>query len=154
FAPDEASLVVLLRSDKLRRSPHRAGVEALLGMLPDYDTLLGGTGLSAIDDLDVLLIATADPRDVTATFLAARHPNSRRPRAIANGTLPAGDPRVFRALLPGLTVLTRPEGALRLDDAHKAQSGGAPLDAGDDPRLRWLAQLEQFDRLGAAEGGP
>src|SRR5690349_2500137 len=30
FAPDDAHLVVLLRMDKLRRSPHRAGAEALL----------------------------------------------------------------------------------------------------------------------------
>src|SRR5205807_2274042 len=29
FAPDDANLVVLLRMDKLRKSPHRAGAEAL-----------------------------------------------------------------------------------------------------------------------------
>src|SRR2546430_1257081 len=46
LAPDDANLVVLLRSDKLRASPHRQNIEALLSGLPDYDTLLGGTGLS------------------------------------------------------------------------------------------------------------
>jgi hypothetical protein len=151
FAPQDANLVVLLRSDKLRQSPHRAGVELLLSALPDYTTLLGGTGLSPIDDLEALLIATSDPRSVIATFLAARYKDSAKLRAIANRTMPPGDPRVFRTLVPGLTVLTQPEGAARLDGAQKERTVG---DAGEDPRLRWLAQLEQFDRVAAVDGGP
>src|SRR5688572_9846574 len=67
FAPADANLVLLFRFDKLRASPHRAGVELLLGALPDYRTLLGGTGLSPVEDLEALLIATANPRSVTAT---------------------------------------------------------------------------------------
>src|SRR5438552_3736448 len=55
FAPDDANLVLLLRSDKLRSSPHRDDVERLLSALPDYNTLLGGTGLSPIRDLEALL---------------------------------------------------------------------------------------------------
>jgi hypothetical protein len=147
LAPEGASLVVLLRGDKLRRSPHRAGVEALLAALPDYQTLLGDTGLSPVDDLDALLIATADPRDVTATFLAARYPDSERLRALASRPLPAGDPRVFRSLAPGLTVLVRPEGAERLDAAMR----GGPVDGGE---ARWLTELAQLDRMGAAVDGP
>jgi hypothetical protein len=145
YAPDDANLVVLLRSDKLRASPHRHDVELLLSGLPDYDTLLGGTGMSAIQDLDALLIATNDPRSVVATFLAARYPDSPRLRAILQRPLMPGDPRVFRALKPGLAVLTRPEGAARLDQAL----AGA-VDAGDDPRVQWLKDLQRFDR----EDGP
>jgi hypothetical protein len=52
-----------------------------------------------------------------------------------------GDPRVFRTLSPGLTVLTRPDGAAKLDDALAGRA-----DAGDDPRVQWLKQLERFDR--------
>lgn len=148
FAPDGANLVVLLRSDKLRRSPHRADIEALLSALPDYDTLLGGTGLSPIDDLQALLIATADPRDMTATFLAARFKESPRIRAIGGRPLKPGDPRVFRFPQPGLAVLTRPDGAERLDGAQAPDAGSA------DPRVRWLKELAQFDRVAAAESGP
>jgi hypothetical protein len=143
LAPDDANLVVVLRSDKLRASPHRQNVELLLSALPDYDTLLGGTGLSPIQDLDALLIATNDPRSVVATFLAARYPDSPKLRAVLNRPLMAGDPRVFRTLQPGLTVLTRPEGAAKLDGAL---AGSA--DAGDDPRVQWLKQLERFDKPG------
>ena len=96
--------MLLFRSDKLRPSPHKAAVEVLLAALPDYDTLLGGSGLSPIEDLEALLIATANPRSVTATFLAARYKDSERLRGIASRPLQPGDPRVFRTLAPGLTA--------------------------------------------------
>jgi hypothetical protein len=66
FAPEDASLVVLLRMDKLRASPHRQAVEALLGSLPDWSTLVEGSGVSPLDDFDALLIATSDPSTALA----------------------------------------------------------------------------------------
>src|SRR5207302_7660777 len=108
FAPDDANLVVLLRMDKLRKSPHRAGAEALIAALPDWSTLVAGSGVSPIDDFDALLIATANPHDVTATFLAARHADSAKVRALVDRTLPVGDPRIFKVVKPGLTMLTQP----------------------------------------------
>jgi hypothetical protein len=126
--------------DKLRHSPHRPGVEALLSALPDWSTLVSGSGVSPIDDFEALLIATADPLDVTATFLAARHDDSAKVRALVGRTLPAGDPRVFKVVKPGLTVLTQP----------RALGGG---DMGD-PRTAWLAQLDQFDRVARSDSGP
>jgi hypothetical protein len=139
FAPTDANLVVLLRMDKLRRSPHRAGVEALLSALPDWSTLVAGSGVSPIDDFEALLIATADPHDVTATFLAARYHDTPKLRALVGRTLPDGDPRVFQIVEPGLTILTQP---------HEL--------AGDmgDPRRNWLGQLAAFDRVAAAANGP
>lgn len=145
FAPEDAHLVVLLRMDKLRKSPHRAGTEALLQALPDWSTLVTGSGVSPIDDLDALLIATADPRDATATFLAARHADTPKLRALTGRTLPAGDPRVFRSLAPGLTVLTQPDAARQLD---------GNVDMGSDARRSWLTKLEQFDRVAQAPDGP
>jgi hypothetical protein len=149
FAPDDANLVVLLSSEKLRASPHRQNVETLLAALPDYNTLLGGTGMSPLQDLDALLIATNDPRSITATFLAASYADSAKLRALMDRPLMIGDPRVFRTLRPGLTVLTRPEGAAKLDAALAGRADG-----GDDPRVRWLRDLEQFDRLARAPDGP
>ncbi len=148
FAPDDANLVVLLRSDKLRKSPHREGAEALLAALPDYSTLLGGTGLNPIDDFEALLIATANPHDVTATFLAARYKDSEKIRALGGRPLHPGDPRVFRFLAPGLAVLAQPDNADKLDAAK------ADLGAHEDARSKWLKQLEQFDKLAATDNGP
>ena len=140
FAPADAHVVVLLRMDKLRASPHRAGVEALLGGLPDWTTLVAGSGVSPIDDFDALLIATADPRDVTATFLAARHADTPKVRALAGRTLPNGDPRVFRTLAPGLTILAPPQ----------ALDG----DMGAATHHEWLQQLDTFDQVARTPDGP
>jgi hypothetical protein len=139
FAPDDANLVVLLRMDKLRRSPHRAGAEALLAALPDWSTLVAGSNVSPIDDFEALLIATANPHDVTATFLAARHGDSAKVKALVDRKLPDGDARVFKVVKPGLTILTQPN--------ELANDMG-------DPRTAWLAQLEQFDRVAQADNGP
>jgi hypothetical protein len=141
FAPDDANLVVLLRMDKLRRSPHRAGAEALLAALPDWSTLVAGSGVSPIDDFEALLIATANPHDVTATFLAARHSDGPKMRSLLTRKLPDGDPRVFEAVRPGLTILTQPSELVRHGDMG-------------DPRTTWLAQLEQFDQVAQADNGP
>ncbi len=140
FAPDDAHLVVLLRMDKLRRSPHRAGAEALLQALPDWSTLIAGSGVSPIDDFEALLIATSDPHDVRATFFAARHNDAPKMRAFAARTLPDGDPRAFQIVRPGLTILTQP-GELARGDMG-------------DPRTTWLAQLEQFDKVAREDNGP
>jgi hypothetical protein len=148
FAPGDSKIVVLLRTDRLRKSPHRAGVETLLEALPDYATLLGGTGLTPLDDFDALLIATADPFDVTATFLAARHGGDPRiSAALGRRAMPSWDPRVIRHLGPKLSVLTRPDGAAAID--------GAGADGGvDDPRGKWLAELSRFDKAADEDGAP
>ena len=134
FAPDDANLVVLLRTDKLRRSPHRKGLEGLLEVFPDWALLVAGTDFSPLDDFEALLIATADPRDVTATFLAARHHNLARVRTLAARPFRPGDPRVFRFPAPGLAVLTHP--------------------GNSDPRDRWLAELDRFDQVAREPNGP
>jgi hypothetical protein len=146
FAPDGAHVVVLLRMDKLRASPHRAGTEMLLQAMPDWSTLVKGSGVSPLDDFDALLIASADPRDATATFLAARHADTPKLRALTTRTLPAGDARVFRTLAPGLTVLTQPEAARLLESNA--------VDMGANVQRDWLRQLEQFDRVAQAADGP
>ena len=136
FAPAGAKLVVLVRLPLLKDSPHRNAVDALLGALPDYDSLLGDTDLSLFDDFQALLIATSNPRDVTATFLAARYIESERVHSqIGSRALQPGDPRVFRFLGTGLAVLSRPEDAAILDEEDR--DGGPPS---------WRSELGRFDQ--------
>jgi hypothetical protein len=142
FAPDDAHLVILLRMDKLRQSPHRQGVEALLSALPDWSTLVTGSNVSPLDDFEALLIATANPRDVTATFLAARHADVPKVRALVERTLPSGDPRQFRTLKPGLTVLAQPSEWDARDPKNQ------------EARAQWIDQLEKFDEVARAPNGP
>ena len=130
--PPGANVTVILRLALLRTSPHREGTEQLLSLLPDYHTLLDGTGLRLFDDLSALLIATPDPRDVAATFLAARHRRDVRFERLAHRPLGAGDPRRFRALAEDLMVLGQPP----LLDALAADAESA---------RPWLDALRTFD---------
>lgn len=142
LAPGDARIAVLVRIDRLRRSPHRAAVEGLLGALPDYH-LLDGTGLSPIADLDALFIATANPFDVGATFLAARHAaDGRVPTALASRPLGARDPRRFSQPTPTLTVLARPD----VTPPHASTHASAPD--------RWAEALARFDEVADAAGHP
>src|SRR5262249_51827754 len=98
-APDDARVVVLLRTDRIRASGAAAGGAPRLEALPDPRTMRAGTGLQPIKDFAALLIATSTPMDITAPFLAARHADDARlRRALARRTMPSWDPRVFRAL--------------------------------------------------------
>ena len=142
IGPSTANVTIILRCPLLARSPHRAGVDTLLSALPDYHTLLDGTGLSPFDDLDALLIATPDPRDVTVTFLAARHHGDARVRALATRALAPGDPRQFRALGDDLMLLGQPQDLQRI---AAAEAGAEAQTAEAQEGARWLAALRRFD---------
>ena len=73
WGPEGAQLVVILRNDRLRRSPHRESAQRLLRAFPDWRSLLGGAPLDPLEDIDTLLIASSDPRYINRTFLAAVH---------------------------------------------------------------------------------
>jgi hypothetical protein len=117
-------------------------VDALLSTLPDYHTLLDGTGLSLFEDLEALLIATPDPRDVTVTFLAARHRGDGRVRALAQHQLETGDPRQFRALGDDLMLLGPPADLARIAAAEEDPESKTP-----EAQLgaKWLQALRHFD---------
>jgi hypothetical protein len=136
IGPQTANITLILRGPLLAKSPHREGVDALLSALPDYHTLLDGTTLNPFDDLRALLISTPDPRDVSMTFLAARHRGDPRIRALPGKQLP-DDPREFHALGEDLMLLGRPE------DLHRIEA--AEAGAGDAAGQRWLDALAHFD---------
>ncbi len=132
YAPSNVNLILILRCDRIRSSPHAEFTDAILGAMPDYDTFLGGTGLSAVRDFDALLIASADPHLVIETFLAARaHPGTPLGR-LSQRPLHPGDPRIVRLLGDDLAVLGKP-------DALDVRS-----DLGAAPETRWLAELDKL----------
>jgi hypothetical protein len=123
LAPASARLVVLLRTDRLRDTPMIDAARAALLLLPDGQ-LAQASGLDPLIDFDALLVATANPLDVTQTFLAARTTDQAkvRERFRAPG---GGDPRVLAYPSRDVAVLARPE--------HMAAVTGA-----------WLTQLDRF----------
>jgi len=131
YAPSNVNLILILRCDRIRQSPHAEFTDAVLGAMPDYDTFLGGTGLQAVRDFDALLIASADPTRVVETFLAARAHAGTPLSKLAQRPLHPGDPRIVKLLGDDLAVLGKPE----------AMAQG---DLGVTPESQWLAHLDKL----------
>ncbi|MCA9668958.1 MAG: hypothetical protein KC503_25360 [Myxococcales bacterium] len=73
MTPGDAALMLLLRMDRIRRSPYARSVRRLLSVFYDFKALLWTTDLDVVKDFKALLIATPNPYRVTRTFLAIRH---------------------------------------------------------------------------------
>jgi len=153
YAPGDARVIAILHADKLRKNPLRAGAEELLAALPDTEMILAGTGLNPFDDFDTIMVATADPADVSETFLAGRSihgaaalkkalagPDGKRVRWIDAGEraigmrarAPKWDPRLYVVAGPEWMVFGRPEQLGALADPP-APAGAAPSgDGGAD----------------------
>ncbi len=141
YGPEGSRLVAILRLDRLRASPdaraYDAAIEDVLRLVPDRQRLLDATELDLYRDFDALLIATPNPFDDTATFLAARHRlEDKALRAALDrgakaggraiewrqelgryvgerkipgvGVAPERDKRLFLLPAPGLVVITPP----------------------------------------------
>ncbi len=59
--PEGAVVTLLLRTDRLRESPHAARVSGLLEGIRDWQAVLGGTELDPIRDFNAVLLASANP---------------------------------------------------------------------------------------------
>ena len=177
LAPGDAALILLLRMDRLRKSPYEREVRQLLEVFYDHKTLLWTSGLDPIRDFEAMLIATPNPYRVTRTFLAVRHnlPSRRMRRSLARaarykrkrmrwrrhsgglqGTIPSPprhpkDPRVV-ILKPNVVMLTDPSHIPLL--ALKPAAAGRAPDAGVHA-TPWIQRLEQMEGTGGQGGeGP
>jgi hypothetical protein len=179
IAPGDAALMLLMRMDRIHKSPYEPAVRRLLEVFYDHKTLLWSSGLDPMKDFDAMLIATPNPYRVTQTFLAVRHhlSHSRMRRALGRsarfkgkrmrwshqrrgvlrGEIPSPpklphDPRVV-LMRERLVMLTDPKHlALLTTPAPQkpARKPGAP-DAG--VQHDWVEHLKQMDRVGSVEEG-
>ncbi len=87
WGPEGAQLVVVVRNDRLRTSPHADDVRSVLHAFPDWRTLIGGANLDPLNEIDTTVIASANPKYINQTFLAAMHhiPNKRVVETLSQG---------------------------------------------------------------------
>jgi hypothetical protein len=132
YVPPGSQVMLVLRPDRLRGGPFADKLEPILAPLPDYRVIFAPTsqrlGKPLTEAFGALVIASSDPRDVTATFLAVRADvdDAVLMRALgASGWRggPVGpigdrqdllverfqDPRVFYLPRAGWALLLRPE---------------------------------------------
>lgn len=163
WGPEGARLVVVVRNDRIRSSPHAQSVREVLDSFPDWRTLVGGANLDPLQDVDTTLIASANPRYINQTFLAAIHhiPDERVVSMLSQGdhqgvtwreekgriygdfdARSGHDPRQFFIPTHGVFVLSRPE---FLRDLEKQAPTPQGLDAARE--LARLPKEEQTARL-------
>jgi hypothetical protein len=176
-APGDAALLVAFRLDRLRSGPWAQAVERILEPMPDYETIIAGSGSSMAELFDLLFIATPDVTDVTATFLAAHHHRDEEElkstlvggakarvawapasggtvgkRAPGAGVL-AEDPRVFLIPEAGWILLARPEQLPGMLDAEASADAGA---VAKPKRPKWMERMVALvgDPKEAGKPGP
>jgi len=127
YGPAGSRLTVLMRLDRLRGTDYAAPVDELLMRLPDRRDLLGGAGANLFNDFDALLVATPNPLDPSATFVAARHHmDEAKLRSVLNQGARATDHALSWRTRGGRPIAER-----------RARAGGDP--DGRDDRLILLA---------------
>lgn len=60
FLPAGGQIALRIDVDRIRTSPVRASAEALLAAIPDWQALIGESGIEPVRDLSRVLVATAD----------------------------------------------------------------------------------------------
>lgn len=131
-APGNAVITAVIDTTKVRRSPYRDELVTLFESFPDYDRVIGRSGIDPIATYDKLLITSANPRYLSETMLLA---STRAPSAVLRANLgrvvegdlawserkgltvgaPAtwwtrrGDPRIFVLPAEGILAFAKPE---------------------------------------------
>lgn len=161
-------VAVLVRFDRLRKTPLGDATEKLLSWLPDHARVVGSSGTRVSDVFELVLITSSQPSTVTATNMAAltnaTGPKLRtmldndlssvswsRARGGAIGKLGASkrftweDPRVYLTPMSRWIVLTHPG---TLGDATAPAVGS--LDEYPERKYLppWVARLPELAELG------
>lgn len=59
--PRGSLISLFIRTDRVRTNPNAPAVRRMLANIPDWDEMLGGSGLDPLDDLDSILLAASQP---------------------------------------------------------------------------------------------
>ncbi len=83
FLPAGAQIALRIDMDRIRASPLRAEVEQLLAAIPDWEAVLGGSGIEPVRDLSRVLIATPNFQRANIVVAGALSDVAPPPREVA-----------------------------------------------------------------------
>ncbi len=149
--PAGSVLTVVVDSEALRASPHRRHYQLLVQAVPDYQRVVGQSGLDPIDVYDRVLMSSPDPTRLTETVLVAttarddkelsalldqvageklswkKEKGIRTARPDGAWWVERGDPRVFMRAGSGTVAFAKPGvGAWFSKAARKGKKKGFP----------------------------
>jgi hypothetical protein len=90
FLPAGGQIALRLDLDRVRASPVRADVERLLAEIPDWQALLGGSGVDPVRDLSRVLVATPNLQRSSLVVAGKLSDEAGAPRAIVERMIVAG----------------------------------------------------------------
>lgn len=174
FFPHGHQVSVLVRLDRLRDTEWAPRVDAIFKPMPDYQSLVGDSGVALTDTFETLAISTPRPRDAIATTLVVRGratPAALRDlldapdapvawSAVVGGALGrrapsprvfAGDRRVFLQWKLGWTALAQPADLAGL---LAPRGGGLDVEAPLAALPAWLDQVAQIEAEAGEPTGP
>ncbi len=83
FLPAGSQVALRLDMDRIRSSELRVEVERLIEVIPDWDAVLGGSGIEPVRDLSRVLIATPDFQRSHLVVAGRLVPDGPVPREVA-----------------------------------------------------------------------
>lgn len=106
--PQGSVITVVVDAEAVRKSPHRANYALLVQAVPDYQRVVGQSGLDPIDVYDRVLMSSTNPRKLTDTVLVATSNREEKELTSLLDTV-AGEKLAWQAKAGIKTA--RPEGA-------------------------------------------
>lgn len=91
FLPAGAQIALRIDMDRIRASPLREQVEQLLAAIPDWDAVLGGSGIEPVRDLSRVLIATPNFQRQNIVVAGRLSDDAPSPREVAERVAAASD---------------------------------------------------------------
>ena len=83
FLPAGAQIALRIDMDRIRASPLRRQVEELLAAIPDWEAVLGGSGIEPVRDLSRVLIATPNFQRANIVVAGRLTDDAPAPREVA-----------------------------------------------------------------------
>lgn len=141
YGPGNAVYSAMVRTDRIRGTIFQKEMRTLIQGIPDYRIILQDTTIDPIGHVDMLYVASAQPANISATFLAMKH-------RMTNGMIKGKLDRRFKDVPPWTNYRNKPmRDLLPVNDTYQderkiflARNGLAILG-----KEKWIKKLYRKD---------